>query len=323
MMDGMRHHYWRKRLSLKIVGPVAVTVPLIVCLPNAPSNAQTTVGETSSRQPGAIPRWQAAAGGKMSFEVASVRQDPSGKFVTPPYSMDSDDDYGSTGGLFTADATLTFYISFAYKLNQLNPMLSHLPIWTSTEHFEIRARATGNPTKDQVRLMIQSLLADRFKLAIHFETRELPVLALELIKPGKLGPNLRLHADGPACDVVAPTTTDSKANIDMFPCGTFIALNKPDHVVVAGARNTTAGQMAAFFSNVGHLSRPVVDQTELRGRIDFAMEFAPEPRGDAQPSLLGDTFLEAAKEQLGLKLEPKKVLVDIPVVDHVEMPSEN
>ena len=103
----------------------------------------------------------------MSFEVASVRKDLSGKYVPPHFSIDSDDDYKPTAGLFTAVLPLTSYINFAYKLDQLHPMLSNLPNWVSTDHFEVRARVTGNPTKDQLRQMMQSLLADRFKLVIH------------------------------------------------------------------------------------------------------------------------------------------------------------
>jgi hypothetical protein len=63
----------------------------------------------------------------MSFEVASVKQDLSGKYISPPFSIDSGDDYTPTGGLFTALMPLTSYISFAYKLDQQNPMISNLP----------------------------------------------------------------------------------------------------------------------------------------------------------------------------------------------------
>ena len=59
-------------------------------------------------------------------------------------------------------------------------MISHLPKWVSTDAFEIQARAPGNPTKDQMRLMMQALLAERFQLTIHFETHEVPVLAMTL-----------------------------------------------------------------------------------------------------------------------------------------------
>ena len=257
----------------------------------------------------------------MSFEVASVKQDLSGS-ISPPFSIDSDDDDTPTGGLFAAQMPLTSYISFAYKLTQQNPMISNLPSWASTERFEIQARAAGNPTEDQLRLMLQSLLADRFKLAIHFETRELPVLALTFIRPGKPGAGLRLHADGPPCNVVVPRTANSTVDISMFPCNVIMAINKPDHTILAGARNTTSRLMAAFFTNVGHPGRPVVDRTGLSDKIDFAMEYMPEDR-NSQPDLPGETFLGAIKDQLGLKLDPVKAPLDIPVIDHIERPSEN
>ena len=65
--------------------------------------------------------------------------------------------------------------------------------WTTEDRFDIEARAPGNPTKADYRLMMQSLLADRFKLTVHYETRVVPLFELVLAKPGKFGPQLRLH----------------------------------------------------------------------------------------------------------------------------------
>jgi bla regulator protein blaR1 len=78
-------------------------------------------------------------------------------------------------------------------------MFAHLPKWVITDRYSIDARAAGNPTKDQMRLMVQSLLADRFQLAAHFATQEVPVFALTVVKDGKLGPKLIAHADGRPC----------------------------------------------------------------------------------------------------------------------------
>jgi len=264
----------------------------------------------------------------MTFEVASVREDPTGKYKSPPYSTDSDDEVIDSQGIFEADLPLTGYISFAYKLDQQHPMLEHLPPWATSKHFEIQARVAGKPTKDQLRLMMQSLLEDRFKLKLHFEMREMPVLFMTLIHPGKPGPGLRLHSDGPPCDVVAPRPPNATASFEMFPCYAYIAINKPDHTVLAGSRNTTTRLMAAFFTNVGHM-RPIVDQTGLNGKIDFSMTYTPERRGpaptgaDAGEEFAGTTFADAIKDQLGLKLEPGKAQLPIPVVDHVEMPTKN
>ena len=105
------------------------------------------------------------------------------------------------------------------------------------------------------------------------------------------------------------------------------ASDRPD-VILAGARDTTVELMAAFVSNVGH-RRPFVDRTGITERVDFSMEYAPPVRGatapnaDGQASVPGTTFEQAVKDQLGLKLEPAKVPLEIPVVDHVEPPSEN
>src|SRR5438045_115364 len=154
----------------------------------------------------AIPDWQRAAGGKRAFEVASVKESQ-GPFAPPSFPLDAGDAFRPTGGLFHADFPVTVYVQFAYKFRftpeQMQTVLARLPKWVATDRFSIQARAEGNPTKDQFRLMMQSLLAERFKLVLHFETQEAPVFALTLAKPGKLGPKLRPHADGPPCEPFA------------------------------------------------------------------------------------------------------------------------
>src|SRR5579871_6283226 len=140
------------------------------------------------------PQWQTAAGGKLAFEVASVKPVPSGPdhFRPPSFPLSNDDAFRPTGGRFSATFPLPVLITFAYKVRltqeQLNAMLAPLPLWVTRDSFEIEAKAEGNPTKDQFRLMLQSLLAERFQLAIHREQREVPLFALVLAKPGKLGP---------------------------------------------------------------------------------------------------------------------------------------
>jgi uncharacterized protein (TIGR03435 family) len=321
----------RKLLIRAVAGLMAVAAPCLLGQQSALLLAQAATVQAPTGQTQKIPEWEAAArgaaaGGKLEFEAASVREDPSGKYMSPPYSIDSDDDFTKGSGLFTADADLMTYISFAYKLPQQYNMISHLPDSVRKKHFEIQARAPTNTTKDQLRLMMQSLLADRFKLALHYETQETQVLVMTLTKPGTLGP--RLHANGPACDVVATRPPRAPVTFDMFPCHVIIGADKPDNIVLAGARDTTVELMTAFFSNVGHML-PVVDRTGLTGKIDFSMEYTPEKRGaaaadsDGQAEVPGTTFEQAVRDQLGLKLEPAKAPLDIPVVDHVEMPSEN
>lgn len=277
---------------------------------------------------------------KMSFDVASIRQSKPGTFTPPNFALDNGDSYApfpDPGGRFTADFPLAVYIEFAYKLwltpEQKDSMLAHLPKWVATDNFEIHAKAEGNPTKDQMRLMMQSLLADRFKLAIHFETQQVPVLALVLEKPGKAPPKLRSHSDGPPCDDHMPMRAHgNSANTDgVFPrfCGGFVKIPAANNELLLGSRNATMKQIAGSLPSVGHLGRPVVDQTGLTGRFDFTLQWTPESNGPAQSGAnaplnsQGPTFLEALKDQLGMKLKSTKASMDVLVVDHVERPSEN
>ncbi len=278
---------------------------------------------------------------KMSFEVASIRQSKPGKSAPMPnFALDNGDSYApfpDPGGGFTADFPLSVYIEFAYKLwltpEQTDAMLAHLPKWVGTDNFEIHAKAEGNPTKDEMRWMMQSLLADRFHLAVHFETQQGPVLALVLEKPGRTGPKLRSHSDGPPCDLQMPMPArgNSANSAGVFPnvCDAFMLVPAANHKMLLGSRNTTMKLIANSLPSVGRLGRPVVDQTGLSGRFDFTLEWTPESNGpapsgtDAPLDSQGITFLEALKDQLGMKLKSTKAPIDVLVVDHVDRPSEN
>jgi uncharacterized protein (TIGR03435 family) len=281
------------------------------------------------------PDWQAAAGGKRAFEVASIKMDK-GPFRPPNFALDTGDAFTPTpGNRFSADFPLLSYIQFAYKVNfsqqQREFILAHWPKWIDSDRYAIEARAAGPANKDQMRLMMQTLLSDRFRLAVHFETQETAVMALRLVKPGKTGPKLRAHSEGPACeDVAAPVpqgrTGDSSGP---FPARCYVQeLYGNGHQLRAGSRNTTMDELAGVLSGLGHLDRPVVDQTGLSSRIDYEMEWTREsnPAGPADANSLpdqGPTFLEALREQLGLKLESTKAPLRVLVIDHVERPAEN
>lgn len=279
-----------------------------------------------------VPDWQTRAGSRMAFEVASVKPSQ-GAFVPSNVSLTPWDDYSATGGHFHADFPLSEYIEFAYKLwpsDMQSRELSRLPKWVSTDRYSIEARAaTANPTKDQMRLMMQSLLAERFQLAAHFEAREVPVFELKLAQAGKPGPKLVPHADGPPCD--KPGLSPGEG-LPGFPgdCHSLMAIDKPGTMlVVVGSRDVTMDVLAGAFSMlpVG-LGRPVIDKTGLTGRFDFALEWAREPRAtaasDAPPAApSGPTPIEALRDQLGLKLEPSKASLPVLVIDKVERPSEN
>ncbi len=283
----------------------------------------------SAQTPVAVPQWQTAAGSKMEFEVASVKlRAPNAQFMPPNFALSNEESYVATGGRFVADFPLSVYITFAYKLSltesQQQAMLAQVPKWVSEDRFIIQAKAaSSNPTKDQMRLMVQSLLADRFQLAIHFETRDARVLALTLVKPGKTGPKLIPHAAGPACD--APVTET------MFPrrCDSTARQRMPSGVIFGGSRNTTMPLIADALPSLANLDQQVVDQTGMSGRFDYRIEWTPEPNVTSTPSapvqsdLQGPTFLQALNDQLGLKLKSTVAPVRTLVIDHIERPSEN
>jgi uncharacterized protein (TIGR03435 family) len=265
--------------------------------------------------------------GNVEFEVASVRLNERWKFADPGYSLDSDDNYVPGEALFVADVPLPTLIAFAYKLDLLHPMIANLPKWANEQSYEVRARVPGSPSKDQVRLMMRALLVERFQLVLHFEKQEKPALALTLVKPGKLGPGLHRHDEAVGCKVsgAPPKPEGQISGLDWLPCNTYLALNRPEGAIFAAARNTTMRQLCAFLSNVGGYGRTVVDQSGFAGAIDFGMEYArPKPDGEVeQPGPAAETFDEALRDQLGVKLTPVKALLDIPIVDRVNAPKEN
>src|SRR6202042_2253509 len=160
-------------------------------------------------------------------------------------------------------------------------MLASLPKWVDTDVIEIDAKASGNPTKDQMRLMMQSLLAERFHLAVHYETQEMPVYAMTLIKPGTWGPKLIRHDDGPSCDVSGPqhpVTGMSDPGADVFPriCEAQSTVPGKNGRIVQGARNTTMALFAGFLGRTA--GRPVVDRTGITDRIDYRLEWTLESK---------------------------------------------
>lgn len=282
----------------------------------------------------------------MAFEVASVKMlKPGSRGHAPNFPLDNGDAFTNPHsgegphGRFSATFPLPAYISFAYKLtltpDQRHAMFARLPKWVDTDFFEIDAKAAGNPTKDQMRLMMQSLLTERFHLAVHYETQEMPAYALTLIKPGTWGPQLIRHADGPPCDGSAPRDSEkgpAGPGTGVFPprCETQATMPGKYGRRVDGSRNTTMALLAEFLSRTG--GRPVVDRTGIADRIDYRLEWTPESNictqsvcqgVEVEPDPNPVMFMDAVREQLGLKLQSTKAPVHTLVIDHIERPSEN
>ena len=286
------------------------------------------------------PDWQKSAGGRMAFEVASVKSVQPGALTLPGLLWMRYLDRGDAkppGNRFSATASLARYIFFAYKLEgfQAMEMQPQLPKWADN-NYAIDAKAEGNPTKDQMRLMLQSLLADRFKLRVHFECRQVPVLALTLVKPGQLGPNLRRHSEGPPCrdsfdtDKPLAPIPPPKPDVAWPPqCGSTAQMGTRDGTWL-GSRNTTMGLLAsAIYNPQFGIDKPVVDQTGLPGRFDFILELptgmislGPRPPNPDDPTPEA-SVLKALREQLGLKLVRSRGEVRMLIIDQVYRPSEN
>jgi len=168
--------------------------------------------------------------------------------------------------------------------------------------YDVVAKAEGNgvPTRDEFRQMVQSLLADRFQLAVHRERKEMPVYALVV---GKNGPKLKNSAPD----------AGSMANVGVGGRNYDYDLPK-----------ATMGRLVELINQVSGLDRPVVDKTALAGVYDIRLTFTPEYRISRGPeSDLNDIRIFTAVEELGLRLAPQKADVETVVVDRVEKPSEN
>ena len=191
------------------------------------------------------------------------------------------------------------------------------PDWLRTERFDIEAIVEVRPLPPlpQFLLRIRTLLADRFKLVMHAERRELPVYRLVRARDdGRLGPKIRPTA----CRPPDPTNLNSAANTGVGDSGTCGNRIGPFSMTIGG--NTMTG----FANQLGRLpvvGRPVVNATNLTDSFDWELTWAPDP-SDAG-ALDAVSIFTALQEQLGLKLEPSRGPVDVLVVDSVERPTEN
>jgi uncharacterized protein (TIGR03435 family) len=263
------------------------------------------------------------------FEVISIkpyRPDPSG----PEYMMTRMEPGGRLVG---TDIDLRTLIAWAYQLKpEQEKVISGLPDWTRSKRFDIEAQAQGNPSSEQMHLMLQSLLADRFMFAMHYNTRKIPIYALVLTKAGKTGPQLQPHSDTTPCLKLAPSQPVPTSDFGVIPppppaCGDFIF----------GARrlagnDVTIEMLAENLSALPSIDRPIVDRTHLSGNFDLNLTYNPDVgKADSQEgenanvdsSQAPPPLPTALEEELGLKLQSTTGPVDVLIVDHVEEPSPN
>jgi uncharacterized protein (TIGR03435 family) len=291
----------------------------------------------------------------LTFEVASVKQNKTGGTQHSNVPLDTGNVYSaidpsdsrtSTGGYFVAaNQPLWQYIVFAYKLSGTQELAlrfsffdglkSKVPGWVtggfdvSADRFDIEARTPGPATIDQMRLMMQALLADRFQLVVRHETRDAPAFALVLVRAGAPGPNLHHHSQSDACPTPTPQPASPSvpsAVGDLPPlCGVLAHVLSSDNPRSSfGARGVPLSLLATSLptmTGMATISRPVVDQTGLAGLYDFTLHWSSFP--DPETGDTAASFREALKSQLGLVLKPTRAPIDILVIDRVERPSEN
>ena len=274
---------------------------------------------------------------KVEFEVASVRENRSGGQATSNFPLDRGNVYYPTGGIFSAtNQSFVTLLIFAYKINVSEfrgGLWRRLPSWALTNKFDINARAeSGNPTKEDMRLMMQSLLEDRFKLKVHRVKQEMPVFGLYLTRPGKTGPQLKPHSPT-SCSAPLPLPaagTPVAVMVRLWPptCGDGTEARISKYRLREGGRDMTMSAIADWLTGSGESDRPILDQTGLSGTFDFILEFDPEslgrePMSSAPRDDSGPTFTEAMKEQLGIQVKKQEGSITIFQVDNVDYPSAN
>ena len=197
------------------------------------------------------------------------------------------------------------------------------PDWIHSEPFEIEAKSDGHPSiQMMLEPMMQAILADRFKLSIHRETRQVPVYELAL---GKGAPKLQPLQDGSCTPVLVGHPLPPLASGRHY-CRNVVS---PRSVDFEGG---TLSMLAGLLDLI--LDRPVIDKSGITNYFEIHLVFAPDDSAPSPPSTTdpgsptvrdpdAPGIFQAIKEQLGLRLVPAKGPVDVLVIDHIERPSEN
>ncbi len=262
---------------------------------------------------------QPAASGPQ-FEVASIKPSAPGQpgmFIR----------MAPGGRLNINNMPLKEMIVMAWRIQPFQ--ISGGPAWMDSAHYDISAKPEDAPKRGDIPLMLQSLLADRFQLKFHRETKELSVYALVLSnKDGKLGPGLTETKEG-SCTPIDPTKPPPAPEPGKLPtlgCG-----GMQMGPGMAKGVGIPIANLIPMLSRI--LGRTVIDKTELKGNFDISMQWTPDdsqaqqfpPDGPRPPPSdpTGPSIFTALQEQLGLKLESQKGPVEMFVIEHVEKPSEN
>jgi len=256
---------------------------------------------------------------KPQFEVASIKPaapDQRGTFIR----------LAPGGRLNVTNMPVKEMIAIAWRIQPFQ--ISGSPGWLDSARFDISAKPEDGAKQSEAPAMLQALLADRFQLTFHRETKELPIYALVVAKEGKLGPKLTEAKEGGCTpfDPTKPPPPPDRSKPPVMGCGGMMM--GPDRMT---ALSVPIANLIPMLSRI--LGRTVIDKTGLTAKYDINMEWTPDesqairfpPDGPRPPPSdpSGPTIFTALQEQLGLKLESQKGPVEMFVIDHVERPSEN
>lgn len=252
-----------------------------------------------------------------AFDVAAIKPNTSGE---PEFGS-----YVEPGGRYTAkNVTLRTLIKTGYGVH--DSQIAGGPSWMDTDRWDVTAKAEGyekmpSPAfRDTARLMVRPLLADRFKLSLRHESRELPVYALVVAKAnGDFGPLFRRNDERECSEPVPPLqpVEGAKEPAVPLPCGADMF--RPGHLA---ARAMTLNNILVALARFSTIDRVVVDRTGLTGKFDWEIQWTPEALSAGTPAANdGLSVFQAFRDQAGLKLDARKALVDVLVIDHVERPA--
>jgi uncharacterized protein (TIGR03435 family) len=249
----------------------------------------------------AVARAQTDSATPPEFEAASIR--PAQPGTPPSFGVGN----GGGGG---ANVTLKTLIAFAYQIQEYQIIGG--PGWIGSDRFNVEARAADPKTPpERLKLMLQSLFADRFRLAVHREIKESNVYNLAVAKGG---PKIKLSADQTLPDVNGPSAPGAGPNHGAIRLG-------------AGSMIGNAAPLSRFANLLSQrLDRVVIDKTNLPGRFDIRLQWTPDlgenplsPTGVPLPAETADapSIFVAIQEQLGLKLEAAKGPVEFLVMSSI------
>jgi uncharacterized protein (TIGR03435 family) len=235
--------------------------------------------------------FQLTPSAQLAFEVASVKEN---KTIAGGGTMS----FMPDGGITAQHIPARSLISTAFRLQSFQ--LTGVPAWAANTYYDVIAKTAEPATREQSLDMLQALLVDRFKLTFRREAREVDGFALVQARNGVLGPQLR-QSEVDCVKAFATVPRCRQGSVTHSPAGSSMK--------AVGAQMSRLLQLV-----IGQVGAPVSDETKLTGTFDFDIQWSNEvaPTNDLT------TIYTALQEQLGLKLEKRRVSTEIFVVDRFE-----